>query len=132
MSGRSCSFDVSSAINPGTEALINIKQNSSGKFEFGPFSKEDIIRDKEVPVSMFDAREMMNGIKIQIWKAEQGQIGASMVLSDAKDPQRLSSTGTKHYRDQDRVSLKDCLTWIRPNAVKPVGPISKAVSETAA
>ena len=131
VSGPRTSFDVSPVIHGGTEAEISIKENSSKLFHFGLFSREDVLRDDAVQANMFDAREFDGGKKIQIWRSEDGQIGASMTLPGRPDPQPLTSTGTKDYRDQDRIVRKDWLGWgikIVSNTARVVGQICNAVS----
>ena len=128
VSGPSASFDVSPVINGGTEAKITIKQNS--RFFFGIFAREDCLQEGEVQANMFDAQECSRVKKIQIWRSEEGQIGAATVLTDRPEPQNMVSTGSEHYRDGDRVTRKDWLGWgvkLGSNTVSLVGRISGAV-----
>ena len=81
VSGRRTDFDVSPIIKGGTEVSVVIKRNRHGRFEFGPYSREDVTREEEVQANMFDAQEMLNGKKIKILRTSDGQIKASMVLT---------------------------------------------------
>ena len=137
VSGKRENFVVSPVIQPGSSAMITIKQNSEGKFKFGLFSRTDLGQDNNnVQVNLFDARQAVNGKKIYIWRAEKeknllGKLSstfsqsdpekekfeASLVLTDEADPQPLRDAGTEHYRDAERITKKDWLGWIVPNAV---------------
>ena len=118
VSGKTHNFVVSPAINPGTSDRITIKQNSEGRFKFGPFSLTDLGQGKDrVQVNMMDAQQAANVKKINIWRSEPGKFEASMVLTDEVDPQPLESSGTGQFRDGERISRKDWLGWIVPKAV---------------
>ena len=118
VSGKKESFVVSPVIQPGSTAMITIKQNSEGKFLFGLFSETDLGQDsKNIHVHLFDARQAVNGKKINIWRSEKGKFEASLLLTDEAEPQPLRDAGTKHYRDGERITKKDWLGWIVPNAV---------------
>ena len=113
MSGKRTDFDVSPVIKEGTETMVTIKQNSSGKFEFGIFSKDSLLKAdaSEVQAPMFDARQMLNGKKLEIWQTETGQVGAAIILTDRPDPQTLNNTRNKHYKDADLINKKFWLKW---------------------
>ena len=116
VSGKKENFVVSPVIQPGSKAKITIKQNSKGKFEFGLFSRTDLGQDNNnVHVNLFDARQVVNGKKINFWRSEKFE--ASMILTDEADPQPLRDAGTEHYRDGERITKKDWRGWIVPNAV---------------
>ena len=120
VSGKKENFVVSPVIQPGTKAMITVKQNSKGKFKFGLFSRTDLGQDdNNVHVNLFDAGQASNGKKINIWRSEigNGKFEASLVLTDEADPQPLRDAGTEHYRDAERITKKDWLGWIVPNAV---------------
>ena len=87
---------------------------------------QEEMREGEVRANMFNAQEMMNGIKIQISRTTQGQIKAAMVVTDAKDPQELTSIGTKHYRDGDRITKRKFLELILPNTLNAAGSLAGA------
>ena len=134
VSGKKTDFDVSPVIKEGTETTINIKQNSSGKFEFGIFSKDSLLKDdkSQVQAHMFDARQILNGKKLEIWQTETGQVGAAIILTDRPEPQTLNNTRNKHYRDADLINRKTWLDWILPNTIKAaVGPAVGAVTGAA-
>ena len=121
VSGKKESFVVSPVIQPGSKAKITIKQNSERKFQFGLFSRTDLGQDNNnVQVNLYDARQAVNGKKINIWRCEEGKgnFGASIVLTDEAAPQSLESSGSEHYRDAERITKKDWLGWIVPNAIK--------------
>ena len=118
VSGKKENFVVSPVIQPGSTAMITIKQNSEGKFLFGLFSSTDLAQDNSnIHVHLFDARQAVNGKKINIGRSEKGKFEASMILTDEAEPQPLRDAGTKHYRDVERITKKDWLGWIVPNAV---------------
>ena len=120
VSGKKESFVVSPVIQPGSKAKITIKQNSEGKFQFGLFSRTDLGQDNNnVQVNLYDARQAVNGKKINIWRCDEGKgnFGASIVLTDEAAPQSLESSGSEHYRDAERITKKDWLGWIVPNAI---------------
>ena len=118
VSGKTHNFVVSPAINPGTSDRITIKQNSEGRFKFGPFSLTDLGQGKDrVQVNMMDAQQAANVKKINIWRSDPGKFEASMVLTDEADPQPLESSGTQQFRDRERICRKDWLGWIVPKAV---------------
>ena len=120
MSGKKENFVVSPVIQPGSTAMITIKQNSKGKFKFGLFSRTDLGQDdNNIHVNLFDARQAVNGKKIYIGRSEKenGKFEASLVLTDEADPQPLRDAGTEQYRDAERITKKDWLGWIVPNAV---------------
>ena len=117
VSGKKESFVVSPTINPGTSERITIKQNGK-MFLFGPFSLSDLGQGKDqVQVNMFDAQQAVNVKKINIWRSDPGKFEASMVLTDEADPQPLKSSGNQQFRDGERISRKDWLGWIVPNAI---------------
>ena len=120
VSGKKENFAVSPVIQPGSSAKITIKQNSQGKFKFGLFSRTDLGQDdNNIHVNLFDARQAVNGKKINIGRSEKekGKFEASLVLTDEADPQPLRDAGTEHYRDGERITKKDWLGWIVPNAI---------------
>ena len=137
VSGKKENFAISPVIQPGSTATITIKQNSEGKFKFGFFSRRDLGQDNSnVNVNLFDARQAVNGKKINIWRSEKkkgwlakilpssmqsdpekGKFEASMILTDEADPQPLRDAGTEQYRDAERICRKDWLGWIVPNAI---------------
>merc|ERR1711941_136349 len=109
-------------INPGTSDRITIKQNSEGRFKFGPFSLSDLGQGKDqVQVNMFDAQQAVNVKKINIWRSDpaMGKFEASMVLTNENkaDPQPLESFGNQQFRDGERICKKDWLGWIVPNTI---------------
>ena len=111
---------MSPVIQPGFKAKITIKQNSEGKFQFGLFSRTDLGQDNNnVQVNLYDARQAVNGKKINIWRCDEGKgnFGASIVLTDEAAPQSLESSGSEHYRDAERITKKDWLGWIVPNTI---------------
>ena len=128
ISGKKTNFDVSPVISPGTEAMVSIKQNSRGLFEFGPFSPKAILGGKEVEANMFDAQQAINGKKIKIWQTYHGQVESSLVLTSEPGQVMLSSTRTKHYRDRERITVKDWLGWTVPSAITAVGTIASLLS----
>ena len=70
MSGKKENFVVSPVIQPGSTAMITIKQNSKGKFKFGLFSMTDLGQDNDnIHVNLFDARQAVNGKKIYIGRS---------------------------------------------------------------
>ena len=106
VSGPRANFDVSPVINGGTKEQITIRKGK--KFEFG-LIMEDVHKENEFRVKMFDAREC-NGIKkIQIWQSEEDKIEAVMVLTGRADPLPMSTTKDKHYRKGDRITIKNFL-----------------------
>ena len=147
MSGKKENFVVSPVIQPGSNAKITIKQNSQKKFEFGLFSRTDLGQDdNNVHVNLFDARQALNGKKIYIWRngkekdlfgklsstfsqsePEKGKFEAYLVLTDEADPLPLRDTGTEHYRDAERISKKDWLGWIVPNAVTAISTVFTSI-----
>ena len=110
---------MSPRIQPGTDENITIKQNSDGKFMSGPFSLTDLMHEKgSVQVNLFDAHQADNVAKISIWRSESaGKFEANMLLTDEADPQPLESLESKHYREAERISKRDWLGWIVPNAI---------------
>ena len=123
VSGRKDNFDVSPAIQPGTCQSITIRQNKEGRFMFGPFSLDDLSHGKNhVHVNLFDAQQASNAVKIIIWRSDSvSKFEASMVLTDETQPQPLESSGTQHFREAERIIMKDWLGWIVPNTIK-AGP----------
>ena len=119
VSGKKENFDVSPRIQPRAEENITIKQNSEGRFKFGPFSLTDLMHEKgSVQVNLFDAQHADNIKKIGIRRSgPAGKFEASMLLTDEADSQPLESSGNKHYREVERISKKDWLGWIVPNAI---------------
>ena len=120
VSGKKENFVVSPVIQPGSTAMITIKQNSEGKFLFGLFSSTDLGQDNSnIHVHLFDARQAVNGKRINIWRSEKekGKFEASLLLTDEAEPQPLRDAGTKHYRDGERITKKDWLGWIVPKAI---------------
>jgi len=111
VTGKKHNFDVSPIINGGTGANINIKQSRKGKFEFGVYSEDSKEHGTEVRANMFNAREVGGGKKIHVWREINGEFKASIVLCHNKE-QLLKSTRTEHYRDKDRITLKDMLGWV--------------------
>ena len=128
VSGKKTDFDVSPIIAPGTEAMVSIKQNSRGLFEFGPFSTEAILDKSEVNANMFNAQQALNGKKIKIWQTYLGQVESSMILTSNPGEMMLVSTRTKHYRDKDRITMKDWIGWTVPNTISAVGSIASLLS----
>ena len=135
VSGRKDNFDVSPAIQPGTCQSITIRQNKEGRFKFGPFSLDDLSHGKNhVHVNLFDAQQAVNAVKIIIWMSDSAsKFEASMVLTDETQPQPLESSGTQHFREVERITMKDWLGWIVPNTIK-AGPklLSSVLSASAA
>ena len=133
MSGKKENFVVSPAIPPGSTSTITVKQNSKGKFTFGLFSRTDLGQDdNNIHVNLFDAGQAVNGKKINIGRSEKekGKFEASLVLTDEADPQPLRDAGTEHYRDAERITKKDWLGWIVPNASKAVdNTLQSAISQ---
>ena len=131
MSGRRENFDVSPVINPGSSVNLTIKQNSDKKFLFGPFSAKDLNQGKDqVHVNLFDAQKAVNVTKINIWRTA-GKFEASMLLTDESDPQPLESSGTKHFREKERISKKDWLGWILPQAIPAASGVFRAILNAA-
>ena len=128
ISGKKTNFDVSPVISPGTEAMVSIKQNSRGLFEFGPFSPKAILDGNEVQANMFDAQQALNGKKIKIWQTHHGQFESCMILAGGPGEVMLVSTRTKHYRDRERITVKDWLGWTVPNAISAVGSLASLLS----
>ena len=133
MSGKKDNFDVSPAINPGNFENITIKQNKERKFMFGLFSLTDLNQTQDhVQVNLFDAQQALNAMKISIWRSDpSGKIEASMFLTDEADPQPLESSGTKHFREKERISKKDWLGWILPQAIPAAGGVFRAILNAA-
>ena len=135
VSGRKDNFDVSPEINPGNFENITIKQNKEGRFKFGPFSLNDLSQGKDnVQVNLFDAQQAVNAVKINVWKSDSAsKFEASMLLTDETQPQPLESSGTQHFREAERITMKDWLGWIVPNTIK-AGPklLSSVLSASAA
>ena len=135
VSGRKDNFDVSPAIRPGTSENISIQKNEEGRFKFGPFSLDDIIDGKnQVQVALFDAQQAVNVVKIIIMRSDSAsKFEASMLLTDETQPQPLESSGTQHYREVERITMKDWLGWVVPNTIK-AGPklFSSILSASAA
>ena len=124
---------MSPVINPGTGINVTIKQNKEGRFKFGPFSLTDLMHGKDnVQVNLFDAQQALNAMKISIWRSDpSGKIEASMFLTDEADPQPLESSGTKHFREKERISKKDWLGWILPQAIPAAGGVFRAILNAA-
>ena len=122
---------MSPVINPGSSNNITIKQNSDKKFMFGPFSARDLKNEKDqVHVNLFDAQKAVNVTKIKIWRTA-GKFEASMFLTDGADPQPLESTETKHFREKERISKKDWLGWILPQAIPAASGVFRAILNAA-
>ena len=131
MSGRRDNFDVSPVINPGSSVNITIKQNSDKKFMFGPFSARDLNQEKDqVHVNLFDAQKAVNVTKINIWRSSS-KCEASMLLTDEAAPQPMESSGTKHFREKERISKKDWLGWILPQAIPAASGVFRAILNAA-
>ena len=127
MSGKKDNFDVSPVINPGSSVNITIKQNSDKKFMFGPFSAKDLNQEKDqVHVDLFDAQKAVNVTKIHIWRTA-GKFEASILLTDEAYTQPLESSGTKHFREKERISKKDWLGWIVPKAIPAATGVFSAI-----
>ena len=120
VSGRKDNFDVSPEIQPGTSENITIRQNKEGRFKFGIFCLRDLSHGKnQVHVTLFDAQQAVNVVKIIIMRSDSAsKFEASMLLTDETQPQPLESSGTKHFRESERISKKNWLGWILPNAIK--------------
>ena len=133
VSGHKDNFDVSPAINPGTCQSITIKQNKEGRFKFGPFSLNDLGKGKDhVQVNLFDAQQAVNAVKINVWKSDSAsKFEASMVLADEALPQPLKSSGTQHFREVERITKKDWLGWILPNAIQAGGTAFSSILSAA-
>ena len=114
MSGRKENFDVSPDINPGVTYKVTIKKNNDGKFAFGPFTTQGT---DHIKVNLFDAQEAINVEKISIRKSNSESFEASMLLRGETEPQPMESLGTEHFREADRISRKDLLNAIAPNAI---------------
>ena len=123
MSGKKDDFDVSPDIKPGTSDNITIRQDKEGRFKFGPFSFSDLNQGKDhVHVNLFDAQQAVNAEKIIIMRSDTAsKFEASMLLTDETQPQPLESLGTQHFREAERITMKDWLGWIVPNTIK-AGP----------
>ena len=123
MSGKKDDFDVSPDIKPGTSDNITIRQDKEGRFKFGPFSFSDLNQGKDhVHVNLFDAQQAVNAEKIIIMRSDTAsKFEASMVLTDEIQPQPLESSGTQHFREVERITMKDWLGWGVPNSIK-AGP----------
>ena len=131
MSGKKDNFDVSPVINPGSSDNITIKQNSDKKFMFGPFSARDLNQEKDqVNVNLFDAQKAVNVTKIKIWRTA-GKFEASMFLTDEADPQPMESSGSKHFREKERISKKDWFGWILPQAIPAASGVFRAILNAA-
>ena len=72
-------------------------------------------------MNLFDAQQAVNAVKIKIKINSASKFEASMVLTDETQPQPLESSGTQHFREAERITKKDWLGWIVPNAIK-AGP----------
>ena len=135
VSGRKDNFDVSPEIQPGTSENITIRQNKEGRFKFGIFCLRDLSHGKnQVHVTLFDAQQAVNVVKIIIMRSDSAsKFEASMLLTDETQPQPLESSGTQHYREAERITMKDWLGWVVPNTIK-AGPklFSSILSASAA
>ena len=122
---------MSPVINPGSSVNITIKQNSDKKFMFGPFSARDLNQEKDqVNVNLFDAQKAVNVTKIKIWRTA-GKFEASMFLTDEADPQPMESSGSKHFREKERISKKDWFGWILPQAIPAASGVFRAILNAA-
>lgn len=121
VSGSKENFVVSPPIQPGTSETVTIKQDKEGRFTFGPFCLRDLSQGEDhVQVNLFDAQQAVNVVKINICRSGS-KFEASMLLTDETQPQPLESSGTQHFREVERITKKDKLSWIVPNTIK-AGP----------
>ena len=105
VSGRRSNFEISPPISGGAKLRIAIKENKEG-FEFGLIpAVEAVKRDYSYRATMFNSEAITYVKEFKVCVAS-GEFKATAVPTNGTD-KPLDNTRTKHYRESDRINLKE-------------------------
>ena len=115
MTGRNSQFEAF-FIKKGGEKMMEVKPNSRKEYEFGLAAKtchtEVKVGSREFQADMFNALQVAGGTMIKV-EIKDNQRIVCLVTVDGREHQ-LNMKRMKSFKDEDRITSKNWLSWIVP------------------